>query len=161
MRKTLFILIAALILTAIEFFLFNHFGRWFKPNFSIILIVFFNLYWGSWYGVVTAIVAGILKDSFSPGVFGLNIFAFIMCSYVTSLIRKYFYHIASSASRVHLVVIICVMNVLIHYVFNVLVNVINFGAVFRFILLPETMATTLAASYVFKNLKQCVSRFSV
>ncbi len=161
MRKTLTIAFLVLAFFAAEYVLYNFLGRWFKPNFSIVLIVFFNFYWGTRYGVVTAVLSGILKDSFSASFFGLNILSFIVCVYITTFLRKHFYYLSSSTSRIQIVIILTVVNILVQYVINVFYTSIEFSQVLAYVVLPEVWITAVAAVYVFPKLKDFVLKFTL
>lgn len=136
-------------------------GRWFKPNLLIILIVFLNLSRGTHYSILAAFLAGLLKDSFSVKLFGLNIFSFVVCAYLTTFFKIYIYQTGSAASRVFMVFLISGLNVVIQYLMNVMLAPIYFGEAVLHVWLPEVLATTVAAGYVLEKLKQCVLRLSV
>ncbi|MCK5581863.1 MAG: rod shape-determining protein MreD [Candidatus Omnitrophica bacterium] len=133
-------------------------GDWFKPNLLIILIVFFNLFRGIRYSILAALLAGLLKDSLGVKPFGINIFAFVACAYLTTYIKMYIYHVGSVASRVFLVFVITTINVLILYILNMIFFPVSFTEMFCFILIPELAATLLLTAYVFEKLKQCALR---
>ena len=52
-----------------------------KPNFPIIMIVFFALFTDGAYGLETAFISGILMDIFSVRLFGLNTILFSFTGY--------------------------------------------------------------------------------
>ena len=160
MRKIFIIIILSLAGLIVEFALFNSFFRWLRPNFSVILIVFFNLYWGSKYGFITAVISGILRDSCGLTNFGLNTLSFVIASLAVSLSKKYFYHIGSEASRVPMVWAVSIVNVFIQYMINLMFNSYDFGVVFVRIMLPEVLITGLAAFYVIREIRKIVVRFS-
>ena len=145
----------------IEALLGNLLGRWFKPNLILIVLVFFNLFWGTRYGLAAAIIGGLLKDSFGANFFGLNIFSFISCAYLTTLIKLYVYHVGSKAGRVMMVFIIVILNVVIQCIMKIILSYINAGQVFGYIFLPEVFTTTVVAGYSLDKLKRCVLNLSV
>lgn len=165
------ILVSALfvfVLFLIENILSELFGRWFSPNLLIILVIFFTLTRGIRYGLLAALLSGLLKDSFSVNVFGLNIFSFIACAYLTIFIKKYIYQAGSNASRVLMVFIISLSYIGIQYMlYGMFVltvagpAAIDFSEMFVFILLPEVLATTITTVYVFEKLKQCALKLFV
>jgi len=156
MRKIIVIAILVFICFMIEFFSFNFLGRWFKPNLSLVLIVFFNFYWGTRYGLVTAVLSGLIKDSFSANPFGLNIVSFIICVYLTTFIRRHLYYLSSSTSRIQIVLILCIVNVLTQYSINAFYSSIEFDEMFLYLILPELVITTLIAGYSFQKIKAFV-----
>src|SRR3989338_3294243 len=160
-RKFFIIAIICALCFIIEILLGNLLGRWFKPNLILIAIVFFNLSWGTRYGLAAAIIGGLMKDSFSANFFGLNIFSLLSCAYLITFIRKYVYHVGSQAGRVKMVVIIVILNVTIQVLVKVALSYVNIGQAFHYVFLPEVIATTVLAGYTFDKLKRCVSNLLV
>ena len=161
MRRIFFILLLTFVFFLLEFILYNSFGRWFKPNLLVILVVYFNLAFGIRYSLIAALFAGIWKDSFGINIFGLNIFAFIFCAYLTILLKRYLFHMGSSGSRVLIVFLVSVFNILILYILISIFSEVNFGETVVYVLLPEVILTTLLTGYIFKILRKCVLRLSV
>jgi rod shape-determining protein MreD len=155
MRKFIVIAIFVFICFIIEGVLGEVFGRWFKPNLSIILIVFFNLFRGSEISIMTALLAGLVKDSFSANLFGLNIFSFIICANLVTLFKMYLYQTGSSVSRVMIVALTACCNVLIQYAIMVMFSPIFLKEMLRYVLLPEVLVTAIATPFLFEKLKQC------
>ncbi len=159
MRKIIIIIVLSFLAMIGEFLLYNIFGFWFKPNLAIILIAFFNLTWGIRYGIMAAVACGILKDSFSASFFGLNIFSFIVSVYVVTFIRRYFYYLGTRSSRVRIIFVVCVINVMVQYMVHVTLSTVNFWPMVGSILLPEVITTMLVCSYLLKHLKNWVVQF--
>ncbi len=162
MKKVTLITAITLLFFLLEFIFADFFGRWLKPNFLILLIIFVDLHLGVRYGLFAAILAGILKDSFGAGVFGIHIFTFILCVYVTTLMRRYlFYDVEFGFLRILMAFLVSVFNIMVGYLLKSLFTPIDFYQMAVFVMLPETLATTFVAAFVFKELKRCVLRFSV
>ncbi|MBI5415725.1 MAG: rod shape-determining protein MreD [Candidatus Omnitrophica bacterium] len=162
MRKAIVITFFVVMAFIAEFLLFNTAGRWATPNLSILLVVFFNLYFGIRYGLFTAVVAGVLHESFSPDVFGIYVCSFVFCSYMTTVLKQYVYHMGSRLSRYILILIVVTMNVAAHYVlYSARVGGIEPGNVVKFVFFPEVITTMFAAPFLFTELKKCVSRLFV
>jgi len=159
-RRFIFIGLLAFVIFFVELILFNFFGRWFKPNLLLLFVIFMSLYLGIRYSIVTALFAGFIKDCFSVSLFGLNIFSFVACAYLTVFIRRYHFAAASS-SRIVTIFWISVANVLLHYIINVMFLSANFKEMFIFILCPEVLATLFVSGYFFKKLKILASKFSL
>ena len=161
MTRVLAITILVWIFYLIEFLLFNFFGKWFTPNLLLILIIFFNLYLGIRYSLLTAVIAGIFKDSFSIDFFGLNILSFVICAFLTTLIKRYLYQIGSISSRVLMVFLVTMASVFINFILDSMLSVNDFQEMIVHILFPEVLVTTVMASYVWGELKKCMVRFSI
>ena len=162
MKKIYVILVITFIFFLLEFILANFFGRWFKPNLLILLVIFIDLQLGIRFGIFAAILAGLLKDSFSTGVFGINIFSFILCVYTASLLRRYFfYDVEFGFLRILMAFLMSFLNIVVSYILNSMFSRIDFYQMLIFVMLPEVLATTLVASSIFRGLKRCVLKLSV
>ncbi len=162
MGRSMFITICVAAAFILEFFLFNIFGRWSTPNLELLLIIFFNLYFGIRYGLVTAVLAGVVKDSFAPAAFGIYTCSFVVCAYVTTLLKQYIYHVASRLSRHILILLVLAVNMAVHYIlYRMRVGAIDTGEMIRYIFLPQAVVTLLVAPFLFAQLRRCVSRLFV
>ena len=159
MRKIFFILSVVFIFFLIEFTLFNFTGKLFLPNLMLLAIVFFNLLWGIRYSIFTAVIAGLVKDSFSVNPFGVHLFSFVVCSYMTTFFKKTIYQVGSPSARLLLIALICVINFIaqffLHMAFGVTAPLENI----HFILIPEFFTTLIIATFIFNQLKICVLKF--
>lgn len=161
MRKSALIILFVLFFFLIEFFLFNTAGRWLMPNLLLLLVIYFNLKFGIRYSILAAVLAGILKDSFSVDIFGLNIFTFVLCAYMTTIFKRYFHYVGSYWSRFFLVFLILLSNFLANFCLQMMFGHVDVVQVIQYVFIPE-MATTLAVtSFVFVQLQKCVSKFFV
>jgi rod shape-determining protein MreD len=131
---------------------------WYIPNLLIILVVFFNLYRGTRYSLVAGILAGLFKDSFSAGPFGLYTFAFIIAVFFTTLMKMYIYQPGVMASRILLVFIVTIGYVTTYWIIQLMFTSLAFPSVFLYILVPEVGLTTLIAPVAFKKYRQCALR---
>jgi len=161
MRKAFLITCLVLLFFLLEFFLFNIAGRMFMPNFLLLLVIFFNLSWGIRYSLWAAILGGLLKDSFSIGVFGSYTFSFALCAYLTTVLSKYIYRKGSEMSRLFLVLVITTLNVFIQYFLRVMFARVDFFQTVKFILIPEVLTTLIVVSLTFHYLRKCVLKLSV
>lgn len=159
MTKFLFIAICSFICVVIEGLLDQNLGRWFKPNLCLCLVVFLNLFKGTHPSMVAALLAGLMKDSLSAKFFGLNMLSLAACAQVTTFLKSYIYETGSMGSRVMIVFLAALFNLLIQYAVNAMMEQIYFTEVFRYVMLPEVLATTLVAPYAFTKFKQCALRF--
>ncbi len=159
MRKVAFITFCVAVAFIIEFLLFHLMGRWATPDLELLLVMFFNMYFGIRYGLLTAVLAGVLRDSFSTGILGINVCSFIVAAFMTTILKQYIYHMGSRLSRYILILVIIAVNAIVHYhLYRILVGPLYPGQVFRFVFLPQAVLTLLAAPFVFEQFKRCVSR---
>jgi len=131
------------------------------PNLLLLAIIYFNLVFGIRYSIVAAVLAGILKDSFSADLFGMNIFSFVLCAYITTILKRYLHYVTSRWSRILLVFCVTTADVIVHYCLQMMFGKIGGFEVFRFIFVPEIVSTLIVTSFVFAQLKKCVSKLSV
>jgi len=158
MKKIISIIGLVFMFFLIEFLIFNLAGRSFMPNFMILFIIFVSLSLGIRYSIFTAVIAGVVKDSFGVGVFGIHSFSFIVCAYLTILFKKYVYHVTSFSSRLLLVFIIVVSNVVIQFFLKFMFGSVSVRDALRHVLLPEVVMTLIVANFTFERLKACASR---
>jgi len=156
MRKALLIIILIFIFFLIEICLFNLLGRWFMPNLLLLLIIYFNLAFGIRYSIFASVIAGILKDSFGVGIFGFNIFLFVICAYMVTFLKRYLHYVASRQSRLLLVFCVIAVYLLIQTCYHMMIGKINIIHVIQFVFIPEIVTTLIVTSFVFSQLKKCV-----
>ena len=158
MKRLLIIVISVYLFFIAEFFLFNVFGRWGKPDLLLLLIVFYNLYLGVRYGLVCAFLAGMLKDSFGPDVFGTYIFLFMMSACLATVLRRNFYQPGSRLSRLVVTFGVILSFVAVEAILKSMNNDIDGWGAFRYVFLPEVITTMLIATVVFLKLRETAQR---
>ena len=162
MRRVIVITFFVIAAFVAEFLLFNSVGWWLAPNLSLLLLIFFNLYFGIRYGLLTALLAGLVRDSFSTNVFGLSLCSLVVSAYMTTILKQYIYHMGSRLSRYILIFVILIINVAAYYsLYRIFEGVIPSSEVFRFIFMPQLVLTMAAAPFVFSQMKKCVSKLFV
>jgi rod shape-determining protein MreD len=124
-------------------------------------IIYFNLVFGIRYSIYAAVLAGILKDSFGADIFGVYTFSFVVCAYMTTVLKKYLHYVASRRSRLLLVFFIILINIVIHLVIRAVFTEIDFVSALKFVFVPEICTTLLVTSIVFTELKRCASKLFV
>ena len=161
MRKVIFIPVCILVFFLAEFFLFSMVGRIFMPNLLLLAVIYFNLAFGIRYSIFAAVFAGILKDSFSTGIFGFHIFSFVLCAYMTTVLKRYLHYVASRRSRLLLVFFITAIYILICFCLESMLGKVDVLQAFKFVFVPEVVTTVIVTSFIFAELKKCVSKLFV
>ncbi len=161
MRKVLLIIFLVFIFYLIEILLFNLFGRWFRPNLLLLLIIFFDFYLGIRFGLLTAFAAGILRDSFSTHILGVNLLSLVASAFLTTVFRKQFYFKGSRTSFFLVISLVCLANFLIQFVLYIFCSTVNFSSALTAVFFPQIISTLLVSLFVFKQLRKCVSRLFV
>lgn len=161
MRKVLLVTFVVVISFLLQFFLFNVGGRWLMPNLLLLAVVYFNLAFGIRYSIFTAVLAGILADSFAAGMFGVHIFSLVVCAFMTTILKKYLHYVASRSSRLLLVFAVTIVHFLAHFVITMMLGTAEVFAVVRYVFVPEITTTLIVTSFVFTQLRKCVLKLSV
>jgi len=159
MRKIISIIVLVLGSFLVEFFMYNLAGRFFLPNLSLLLIIFLTLYLGIRYSICTAVFAGLLKDSFGTVLFGTNIFSFIICAYITVVLKKYFHYHGYGLSLLLLILVISVLNIIIHFILYLMIGMIDPLRVLNFIVIPEVLSTLVITPLIYYQFKKYAVRF--
>jgi len=160
MRKTILVALSVFLFFLTEFFLFNIGGRWIMPNLLLLVIIYFNLAFGIRYSIFAAVLAGIFKDSFGVGIFGVNIFSFVLCAYMTTILKRYLHYVASRRSRLLLVFCVTVVHVIAYFCLQLMFGKVNMAQIFIYVFIPEILTTLLVTSFIFTQLRRCVLKLS-
>lgn len=161
MRKAIFIALFVHLFFLCEFFIFNLIGTHFVPNLLLLLTVFATLAFGIRYGLLAAIWAGVIKDSFSSYIFGINIFTFVFCAFATVFLSQRIYERRSNFSRLLIVFAVLLIEMLITNIIHGMYGSFQFAESFIYIFIPEVVITLLICLYVFNLLKRCVLKLFV
>lgn len=158
MRQIIVITFFIIVAFVTEFLLFNMVGRWVVPDLLLLLVIFFNLYFGIRYGLFAAVLAGAVTDSFGTGLFGIHLCSLMICACLTTILKGYIYHMGSRLSRYILISLIAVINVIVCYgLYETFGNSVSPGQVLKWILPTQVLVTLAVAPLTFRYLKQCVS----
>ena len=159
MGKVAVITFFVVVAFVIEFLLFHLFGRWATPDLELLLVMFFNMYFGIRYGLVTAVLAGTIRDSFSIGTLGVNVCSFIVAAYMTTILKQYIYHMGSRLSRYILIFLIIIINAVVHYyLYRALVGTLSPGQVFKVRFSPGGRSDIARRAFCVRRIEKCVSR---
>ncbi len=156
---------------ALEFLLYNFWGHWGKPELLILVVIFFNLYLGIRFSIIAAVFCGIFKDASGVAPFGTYILVYIAGSYVTTFVRRYLYQPGSRLSRAvvaFFVVVGCfiVQAILVlmpdtHSYSSNMNHEVRLSELLLYILVPQLLTTMIAATYVFAQLRNISTFFSL
>ncbi len=160
MRKLVFIGLVAVAGFVAQFVLYNIFGYWFKPDIVLLCVLFFSIRIGIRHGLMAAVLGGFISDSFHTGIFGLHIFSFMICAYLAVVIKQYVYP-QDDVLDVFLPFVMTAVNILVSFGVMAMFIDVNFHQVVVRFMIPEVIATTAAAFFIFPALKTCVLKFSV
>lgn len=161
MKKYGVVLLMTFSFFILEFLLFGLFGNFFHPNLLLLLLIFFHVRLGFSYSLLAALVGGILKDSFSPGPWGVYVAAFIVCVFLTAPLKVILYQKGYSFSRLAMALSMSLVCALLVYWLYIMRGLIAGTQPFIHILLTEVWATAFLAAFTFHRLKKCVLKLSV
>ncbi len=161
MRRIFLILLISYLSFLLEFVLFNVGGGLIKPAVTLLPVVYFSLTWGVRYSLVAALFCGLFKDSISVGPFGANMFALMVCAFLTNFVKRYLFHMGYRSLRAFVVFLVTLIYGLVLYGVFVLFTDLAFNSVILYVLVPEVITTTLIAEAMFRLFKKCVLKLSV
>jgi rod shape-determining protein MreD len=156
MKRVAVIALVSYVAFALEFVLYNFWGpwgRWFKPELLILVVIFFNLYLGIRFSIIAALFCGFFKDSSGVAPFGTYILVYISAAYMTTLVRRYLYQPGSRFSRAVVTFLVTFGCVLVQAVLSNMNHELRLGELFVYLLLPQLLTTMVAATYVFSQLR--------
>lgn len=131
-----------------------------KPDFLLIAVIFLSFYADFKAAASIGFLAGFLKDSFSAGIFGANIFAYLWCVVILAQYQRYIYR-EDLYLKVILVFLIGLSSGFLNY-FIVLSRIAApFYTSFFRIILPESIYTTLVSPLVFWLMRRCALKYSI
>ena len=174
MKRVAVIGLVSYLAFALEFLLYNFlgdWGHWLKPDFMILVVIFFNLYLGIRFGIIAAVFCGIFKDASGVAPFGTYILVYTAGSYVTAFVRRYLYQPGSRASRVLVAFFVVVGCFIVQAVLALMPDAHSYSSntgyevrlpeLLFYILLPQLLTTMIAATYVFEQLGNISTFFSL
>ena len=156
MRKITTVILFILFCFVIQMMLFDLLGGWLTPNLLLLLSIFFNLSFGIRYGLLSAVVAGVLMDSFSLSPFGTHIFLFAFCAFMTVILKNYLYHMGSGISRSILVLLVCLVYVSSSLLFLLMSRPVDIAQILKVTFIPDVLLTVLLSNSLFIYFKKCV-----
>lgn len=160
-RKIIFTVCVVYSLFLTEAVLFDLAGRWFLPNLLLLGIIYFDLAFGLRYSLSAAVLAGVLQDSYGTGMFGWNIFTYVLCSLLTTGLKRYLHYVASRRSRLMLVFCVTSAQFFVYFCLQGIWGKVDVTESIKFIFLPEMLTTLIVTSFVFNQLRKCVLKLFV
>jgi rod shape-determining protein MreD len=144
-----------------EFVLYNALGLWGKPEFLILVVVFFNLYLGVRFSIIAAVFCGILKDASGIAPFGTYLLVYVAAAFITTLVRRYLYEQGSRFSRSLVAFFVLTACFIIQAALTVMNHQIRLHVLLADILIPQLLTTMAVATFVFQQLKDISVFFSL
>lgn len=154
MKRALFVIGMAYLAFVLEVVLFRHLGVWGKPEFLVLVIVFFTLYLGIRYGMLAAFVAGILREGVGLSPLGMYIFIYIVTACLISLLRRFFFQPGSRFARIVMAFFGTCIAFMIQAALEYMSHDYHLDEVFFDVFVPQLIVTTVAATIVFTTLKK-------
>jgi rod shape-determining protein MreD len=161
MKRIVVIGLVSYLAFALEFLLYNFWGQWGKPELLTLVVIFFNLYLGIRFSIITAVFCGIFKDASGVAPFGTYVLVYITAGYVTTLVRRYLYQPGSRFSRVMVVFFVVVGCFIVQAILSNMNHEVRLREQLLYLLVPQMLTTMIAATYVFGLLKNISIFFSL
>ncbi len=125
-----------------------------KPNILFAGVAILALYRGSRAGIETGIIAGLLYDLGSSAIFGAGIISFTLCGWTIGFLGKNLYK-ENILLRLLLVFAFSLANGFVYYLISSIFQpALTFVASIKYIILPDSLYTTLVSPLVFLILKK-------
>ncbi len=156
MKRIFVIALVSYLAFALEFLLYNFWGpwgRWFKPELLLLVVIFFNLYLGIRFSIIAAVFCGIFKDASGVAPFGTYILVYIAGSYVTTFVRRYLYQQGSRFSRSLVAFFVVIGCFIVQAIVSNMNHEVHLSELLLYILVPQLLTTMIAATYVFAQLR--------
>lgn len=153
MKRVAVIVLVSYLAFASEFVLYNFFGAWGKPELLILVVVFFNLYLGIRFSIISAVFCGILKDTSGIAPFGTYMLVYIAAAYMTTFVRRYLYQQGSRFSRGLVAFFVVVACFIVQAFLASMNHEIRLYELLAGILIPQLLTTMLVATWVFQQLR--------
>jgi len=161
MKRAAAIAVLVYLAFLLEFVLYNAFGRWGKPELMVLVVVFCSLYWGIRHSLWAAFIAGILGDAFSIEPFGTHLLVYITAAYLATFIRRNFYQPGSRFSRGMVAFFVLVAVFVMETFLHMRLFEVRWGEAVGYVLVPQALATMVAATFVFHRLRDMAVRFKL
>ena len=153
MKRVAVIVLVSYFAYVLEFLLNNFWGPWGKPELLVLVVIFFNLYLGIRFSIIAAVICGFLKDASGVAPFGTYVLVYIAGSYLTTLVRRYLYQPGSRFSRGVVTFLVVVGCFIVQAILTNMSHEIRLNELVVYLLIPQLLTTIIAATYVFKLLK--------
>jgi len=161
MKRIAVIVLVSYLAFMSEFVLYNALGTWGKPEFLILVIVFFNLYLGVRYSLIAAVCCGILKDASGIAPFGTYLLVYVAAAFTTTFVRRYLYEQGSRFSRSLVAFFVVVICFILQAVLTVMNHQMRLHALLADILIPQLLTTMAVSTLVFQQLKDISGFFKL
>ena len=153
MKRIAVIVLVSYLAFALEFVLYNFWGQWGKPEFLILVVIFFNLYLGIRFSIIAALCCGLFKDASGVAPFGTYMLVYITAAYLTTLVRQYIYQPGSVFSRGVVTFLVTAGCFIMQSLLMNMNHDIRLDGSWYYILIPQLFTTMIAATYVFARLR--------
>lgn len=131
--------------------------RW-RPDLSLLTVIFVTLSLGFRYGFWSALVAGLLKESFGSQGFGMALVPYLVCAYLADHLKHRFALRPSLMSRLGIVLSCLSVQIAIQMVFFLRGQPVDFAAPAMSVIIPQILVTMLVSEIFFNMCRPCASR---
>ncbi len=157
MKRIVVIALVCYLAFALEFVLYNAFGAWGKPELLILVVVFFNLYLGIRFSIISAVFCGILKDTCGIAPMGTYMLVYMVAAFMTTVIRRYLYEQGSRFSRALVAFIVILSCFITQALLASMSHEVRWNELLVDVLAPQVLTTMVVATLVFQGLRDiCV-----
>ncbi len=159
MKKILIVWAAMWLFFLLECLLFHLAGSWMKPNFLLLGVIYFSLFNGVRYGLLAALIAGVLRDSFGVYLFGSHLLVFVICAFLCVFLRRLLFQVRGHLLLAALTLMMSVIYFVLMYIIFSIQYPIELWDALLSVIFPEVFTTILVSAITYQHLRQCVLKF--
>ncbi len=154
MKQVLTVIFVVYVFFLLELALYNNFGAWGKPELLVLAVVFFTLFLGIRLGIVTALVAGFLREGVAVVPLGTYFLIYLSVAYAITYVRRFLYQPGSRFSRAVMAFFATVIAFLVQMILSSTRRDYPILELVADVLTVQLITTVVAATFVFTFLKR-------
>ena len=122
-----------------------------KPDLSVLLVIFFSIFFGPGIGLEAGFVSGLFKDIYSLDIFGVNTLALALTGFIAGVVSPKFFR-ESRLTQVMFVFTFSVFYMILHYfavAFVLKITHIGLPEYLFGLILPSSLYTGIISFFIF------------
>ena len=122
-----------------------------KPDLSVLLVVFFSIFFGPGIGIEAGFASGLFKDIYSLDIFGVNTLALALTGFIAGIASPKFFR-ESKLTQAMFVFTFSVFYMIVHYFASALVLKITYISLPEYLfglILPSSLYTGVISFFIF------------
>lgn len=151
MRKFSIILVASIFLNMLQSAIFTRIQiLHVTSDIVIAFVVCYSLVRNNYESMVAAVIAGIIRDSFFPEVFGMNSLLFLGIAYLIGILQKRIYKDSIIIAPLFTLVGTVIKGLIYYFFFYTMDYKFDFSSYFSNIILVEALLNSIISIFIYK-----------